>query len=151
MTWSLGVHDIAVLLYLVGKQPRLVFASGHCGLQKEVEDDVYVHMEFLDGTKAHLHNSWLWPENRRQLTIIGEKGMLVYEETSSTVTWHKKWIDDQLNSVDEGKEVVFQGSEPPLKRELEHFLECLKTRATPLADGRNGLAVVTVMERIMMF
>lgn len=151
VTWSLGVHDIAVLLFLVGKQPRLVFASGHCGLQKKVEDDVYVHMEFLDGTKAHLHNSWLWPENRRRLTIIGENGMLVYDEIASTVTWHKKRINDELNSVDEGSEVVFEGNEPPLKRELAHFLDCVKNRTTPLSDGRNGLAVVTVMERIMMF
>ena len=121
VTWSLGVHDIAVLLYLVGKKPRFVFASGHCGLQREVEDDVYVHMEFLGGTKAHLHNSWLWPDNRRQLTIIGEHGMLVYDEVASTVTWHRKHIDENLNSVDDGSEVVFQGNEPPLQRELSHF------------------------------
>lgn len=151
VTWSLGVHDIAVLLYLVGKNPRFVFASGHCGLQKKVEDDVYVHMEFPDGAKAHLHNSWLWPDDRRQLTIIGENGMLVYDEISSTVTWHRKRIDDQLNSIDEGSEVVFSGNEPPLRLELQHFLDCVRDRTTPIADGRNGLAVVTVLERIMMF
>ena len=150
VTWSLGVHDIAVLLYLVGSQPRHVFASGHCGLQEKVEDDVYVHMEFLDGIKAHLHNSWLWPTNRRQLTIIGEKGMLVYDENAATVTLHRKRINADLESVDEGSEVVFEGSGPPLRIELEHFIDCIKTRKVPISDGRNGLAVVTVLERIMM-
>ena len=49
VTWSLGVHDIAVLLHLAGKAPVSAFASGHCGLQEDVEDDVYVHLEFRGG------------------------------------------------------------------------------------------------------
>jgi predicted dehydrogenase len=115
-----------------------------------VEDDVYVHLEFLDGIKAHLHNSWLWPTNRRQLTIIGEKGMLVYDENAATVTLHRKRINADLESVDEGSELVFEGSEAPLRIELEHFIDCIRTRKAPISDGRNGLAVVTVLERILM-
>lgn len=151
VTWSLGVHDIAVLLHLVGTKPRFVFASGHCGLQAKVEDDVYVHLEFLDGVKAHLHNSWLWPENRRKLTIIGELGMLVYDEIEAKVTWHHKHIDSSLSNIDEGSEVVFEGTDPPLRIELQHFLDCVESREQPISDGRNGLAVVTVLERMMMF
>lgn len=151
VTWSLGVHDIAVLLYLVGEQPRHVYASGHCGLQEKVEDDVYVHMEFVGGVKAHLHNSWLWPENRRQLTIVGEKGMVVYNEITGVVSFHKKTINSALDSNDEGSEILFEGGEPPLRLELQHFLDCVKTRSTPIADGRNGAAVVSVLERMMMF
>lgn len=150
VTWSLGVHDLAVLLYLVGTPPRHIFASGHCGLQKEVEDDVYVHLSFEEGIKAHLHNSWLWPENRRRLTIVGEKGMLVYDEITGEVVLHQKTIDSRLNHHDEGEEVVFQSSEPPLRLELEHFLDCLETRNRPISDGRNGLLVVETLERILM-
>jgi len=150
VTWSLGVHDIAVLLYLVGEQPKHIFASGHCGLQKTVEDDVYVHMQFVDGVKAHLHNSWLWPENRRQLTIVGEKGMLVFDEINSRVTYHNKTIDADLNNCDQGSEVVFEGTEPPLKLELQHFLDCVASRSTPISDGQNGIDVVTTLERLMM-
>ncbi len=150
VTWSLGVHDIAVLLYLVGEQPKHIFASGHCGLQKTVEDDVYVHMQFVDGIKAHLHNSWLWPENRRQLTIVGEKGMLVFDEINSRVTHHNKTIDADLNNCDQGSEVIFEGTEPPLKLELQHFLDCIANRSTPISDGQNGIDVVTTLERLMM-
>ena len=150
VTWSLGVHDLAVLLYLVGDPPRHIFASGHCGLQKQVEDDVYVHMTFGDGTKAHLHNSWLWPENRRQLTVIGEKGILVYDEVNSRVIFHSKTIDAELNNHDNGTEILFEGDGQPLRLELEHFLECLETRKPPISDGANGLQVVEALERIMM-
>ena len=33
----------------------------------------------------------------------------------------------------------------------EHFIDCIKTRKVPISDGRNGLAVVTVLERIQMY
>lgn len=152
-TWSLGVHDVAVLLYLIGESPRILHASGHCGLTKEVEDDVYLHMDFVSGIKAHLHNSWLWPENRRYLTIVGEKGMLVHHETKGEVVLHRKTIDrTDLQSTDQGTKLLFKADEQqPLRLELQHFLDCIQTRATPISDGRNGLDVITALERIMMF
>ncbi len=150
VTWSLGVHDIAVLVYLVGEQPLHIFASGHCGLQETIEDDVYVHMQFLDGIKAHLHNSWLWPENRRKLTIVGEKGMLEFDEANSRVWLHRKSIDQDLNTHDNGSEIVFEGAAQPLRLELQHFLDCIKNRQQPISNGQNGLDVVATLERIMM-
>jgi predicted dehydrogenase len=152
VTWSLGVHDIAVLLFLAGSSPCYAYASGHCGLQKSVEDDVYVHMEFLNGTKAHLHISWLWPENRRGLKVIGEKGMLVHDEIARTVTLHRKTIDSDLNHHDDGEELIFQTDDAqPLLCELAHFVHCLTTRTPPISNGRNGVAVISVLERVMMF
>lgn len=148
VTWSLGVHDLAVLLYLVDEEPEKVFASGHCGLQEKVEDDVYVHLQFPSGTKAHLHNSWLWPENRRGLTVIGERGMLVYDEVNQRVFLHRKTINSDLNNCDDGEELIFEGSAAPLRLELEHFVDCLETRETPISDGRNGLRVIRVLESI---
>ncbi len=154
VTWSLGVHDVAVLLYLIGESPRILHASGHCGLTKDVEDDVYLHMDFVSGIKAHLHNSWLWPENRRYLTIVGEKGMLVYHEMTGEVVLHRKTIDhDRLENRDEGAKTLFQSDEKtqPLRLELQHFQDCVQTRKQPISDGRNGLEVISALERIMMF
>ena len=144
--WSLGVHDVAVLLYLAGSAPVATSFSGHCGLQENVADDTYLHMEFSGGVKAHLHNSWLWPENRRRLTVVGEKGMLVYDELAQSVILHRKSIDAGLQNQDQGEEVVFEGSGQPLRLEMEHFIECIKTRTTPRSDGMNGLDVVRVLD-----
>ena len=149
VAWSFGVHDIAVLLHLVGGAPVTVVASGHCGLQSNIEDDIYIHLEFDGGVKAHLHSSWLWPENKRGLTVVGERGMLVYDETGGTVTLHRKTINTELQNCDEGSEVVFEtGDAQPLRTELQHFMECIETRATPISDGRNGLEVILVLERV---
>ena len=145
--WSLGVHDVAVLLYLVGEKPSEISAFGHRGLQANIEDDLYLHLGFPSGIKATLHNSWLWPEDSRMLRIIGERGMLVYDEKAQKVTLLNKTIDAALNNVDTGSEIVFEGAAEPLKLELQHFLDCIKTRQTPVSDGRNGIEVIRVMEQ----
>jgi predicted dehydrogenase len=144
--WSLGVHDAAVLLYLTGQPPCHVRATGQRILQPELEDDVYLHMRFPDGTQAHLHTSWLWPEKCRRLVVVGSDGMLVYDEADQSVTLHRKRIAPDLRSWDEGSELVFHGSREPLTLEAEHFLAGVQTGArSPLIDGTQGLAVVRVL------
>ena len=145
--WSLGVHDVAVLLYLVGEKPSEISAFGHRGLQANIEDDLYLHLAFPSGIKATLHNSWLWPEDSRMLRVIGERGMLVYDEKAQKVTLLNKTIDAALNNVDTGSEIVFEGAAEPLKLELQHFIDSIKTRQTPVSDGRNGIEVIRVMEQ----
>ncbi len=144
--WALGVHDIAVLLYLVGAQPERIRASGHHVLTPGVEDDVYVHMEFPSGVRANLHNSWLWPVKRRRLVVVGSKGMLVYNEVHQKVVHYQKSIGSDLKNRDEGAELVFEGHGQPLRLELEHFLECMRTRATPLASGESAIEVIKALE-----
>jgi len=145
--WSLGVHDIAVLLYLAGESPKDIVVSGQKVLQKNIEDDVYLHMTFNSGKQAHLHNSWLWFDKSRNLTVVGSKGMLYYDEIAQSVVLHKKTIDDKLNNQDNGTEDVFRGDAQPLKMELEHFLTCIKERKTPVSSGRSGLDVIKVLEQ----
>ncbi|MBC7318737.1 Gfo/Idh/MocA family oxidoreductase, partial [Candidatus Bipolaricaulota bacterium] len=143
---SLGVHDVAVLLYLTGQTPAKVVAQGQAALQKQVEDDVYLHLQFSEGVQAHIHVSWLWPEKRRRLTIIGSKGMLVYDELEQTVTFHRKGINSDLTNRDEGAELVFQGHGEPLWLELEHFLTCVSQGKKPISDGESAIPVVAVLE-----
>lgn len=144
--WSLGVHDIAVILHLVGASPYDVQATGQCALQGAVEDDVYVHLKFPGGVQAHLHTSWLWPEKSRKLTIVGELGMLVFDELKQTVTLHMKSINPSLENVDKGAAVVFQASDEPLRLELTHFLERLADRQAPSSDGKSGTEVIRVLD-----
>lgn len=144
--WSLGVHDVAALLYLVGEAPQRVFASGQAVVQPDVEDDVRLRLEFRSGLQAHLHASWLWPEKRRRLTVVGERGMLVYDEFEQTVRLHRKRIGRHLDHHDEGHEIVFHGNPNPLRLELEHFLDRLEDRAAPLSDGESAARVVRVLE-----
>lgn len=145
--WSFGVHDIAVLLYLTGQIPIDVQARGQSILQPGIEDDVYVHLGFNHGIAAHLHTSWLWPELRRRLIVIGDKGMIVYDEEKQTVTLHRKGVHQDLSNRDEGSELVLESTEQPLMLECKHFLNAMETRDKPLSDGKNGLEVVRILEK----
>lgn len=144
--WSLGVHDVAVLLYLFGTSPTRVSFVGQSHLTQGVEDDTYLHLEFESGARGHIHNSWLWPETRRVLHVIGSTGMLVFNEATRQVTHHRKSIDGQLNNVDLGSEVVFEGESQPLKLELEHFVECVRTGSEPMSSGASAVEVLKVLE-----
>ncbi|MEM2356150.1 MAG: Gfo/Idh/MocA family oxidoreductase [Candidatus Bathyarchaeia archaeon] len=144
--FSLAVHDVAVLLYLVGRSPERVEARGQAALQPGIEDDVYLHLRFPDDVQAHIHASWLWPEKRRRLTVIGSEGMLVYDELDQTIVLHRKGINPDLTNRDKGQEVVFQGQDEPLRLELAHFLECLTQGRQPLSNGASAIPVVKVLE-----
>jgi predicted dehydrogenase len=144
--WSLGVHDVAAMLFLAGEEPTSVDAWGQCVLQPQIEDDVHLHMLFPSGTEAHIHASWLWPERRRRLHVIGTDAMVVYDEDTHEVRLHRRRALDDLSVVDEGSEVLFCGDPRPLGAELEHFVECVATRSEPRSSGRAAIDVISVLE-----
>ena len=74
--------------------------------------------------------------------------MIGYDEKNERVTLIRKSIDAGLNNVDEGLEVIYEAPADfqPLRAELEHFADCVRTRRTPRSCGRNGLEVVRVLE-----
>lgn len=145
--WDLGVHDLAVMLYLIGTNPVAARISGQQRLRPGIEDDIYLHLTFNGNLQAHLHTSWLWPKRRRQLTITGTEGMLVYNEMEQTVTLYRNGINiNDLSNWDEGAELIFKGDGAPLTREMEHFMACIRDRKNPISDGRSGVTVIKVLE-----
>lgn len=147
--WSLGVHDIAVILFLIGAAPTALRVECQSILQQGIEDDVHLHLSFPGGCRAHLHTTWLWPKKERSLVILGSRGMLEYEEQSQTVRLHRKEVTADLVCRDGGSEVVFTGKGEPLLAEALHFLQCVRTRQAPWSDGANGVSVVEVLEEAM--
>jgi predicted dehydrogenase len=145
--WSLGVHDIAVLLHLCGSSPTEISFHGQPALNPKIEDDTYLHMKFAGGVQAHLHNSWLWPDRRRRLVAVGSLGMLVYEEIEQKVFLHKKTVDAKLQNQDAGVECVYEGAAEPLKLELQHFLACNESGDEPLSGPTTALEVMRVLEK----
>lgn len=149
--WSLGVHDVAALLHLAGASPTRVTASGHCGLRHDMEDDVYLHLDFADGRSAHLHSSWLWPEDRAGgLPSSAVAACWSTTKREEHVTLHRKMVDAGLNNVDLGSEVVFQGSATfqPLAAGLTHSSNASRRAQTPRSDGRQAVDVVRILEQV---
>lgn len=155
--WSLAPHDIAVVLYLLGKEPVAVSARGESYLQPGIEDVVFATLHFADRKMAHIHVSWLDPHKVRQFTLVGQKRMVVFNDTHPTekvrvfdrgadvkqdIENYAQWIALRFGDM----HVPTISSEEPLRREAQHFISCCQTGATPRSDGRNGLAVVRILE-----
>jgi predicted dehydrogenase len=154
--WSLGAHDISVLLYLLGQQPLELSARGECYLQEGVEDVVFCHLRFPGGQIGHLHLSWLDPHKMRKMTVVGSDKMAVFDdmETDRKVTIYDKGAyRRQYESYGEYISVRFGdihvpriSNEEPLRIECRHFLDAVSNGSPPAAGPSDGVAVVEVLE-----
>jgi predicted dehydrogenase len=157
--WSLGVHDVATLTYLVSGTPEEVSARGESYLHDGVEDVVFASMRFSSGVLAHMHMSWLDPHKVRKLTVVGSQQMVVFDdmELERKVTIYDKGFSrtpgqgsgswGEYISKREGEiRIPRISAEEPLKLEVEHFLDCVATGTRPRSDGRDGLQVVRILE-----
>ena len=90
--WSLGVHDLSVILWLIGEDPVEAVAHGRDFLTDGVEDVVFCFLRFPSGKIAHMHLSWLDPHKMRKMTVVGREKMVVFDdmELERKVTVYEK-------------------------------------------------------------
>jgi predicted dehydrogenase len=153
--WSLGVHDLSVILHLVEEEPSEVWARGNAFLNPGVEDVVFCFLRFPSGKIAHLHLSWLDPHKMRKLTVVGRDKMAVFDdmELERKVTIYEKWPEQAAQTFGEWQTRTGDILSPkiaidePLRLELSHFLRLVREGGTGV-EARDGLAVVRVLERL---
>jgi predicted dehydrogenase len=155
--WNFAPHDISSILYMLGQEPTDVSARGQCYLQKDIEDVVFLSLNFANRAMAHIQVSWLDPHKTRKITIVGSRKMAVFDDLEA---------NEKLRIYDKGAQVntdydsfaeyvglrfgdilvpyIKMGE--PLRLECNHFLDCVRTRRRPLSDGRDGLRVVKVLD-----
>ena len=155
--WNFAPHDISSILYMLGREPTDVAATGQCYLQGGIEDVVFLTMNFGDHMMAHVHVSWLDPHKIRKTTIVGSKKMAVFDDLEAN---EKLKIYDKgaasLADYDSFAEYVtlrfgditipYVKMTEPLRLECLHFLECVRERKKPVSDGRDGLRVIKVLD-----
>jgi predicted dehydrogenase len=154
--WSLGAHDLSVILHLLGEEPTEVSAHGESFLKEGVEDVVFCYLRFPSGRTAHMHLSWLDPHKLRRLTVVGTEKMAVFDdmELDRKVTVYDKAAEQALGSYGEWSTRtgdVFSPRVPndePLRLECEHFLSLARGEGDGLADARAGVAVVRALEQL---
>ncbi len=155
--WSLGAHDVSVVLHLAGDEEPFEFsARGESYMRPGIEDVVFGFMRFPSGLSAHLHLSWLDPHKERRFTIVGSKRMATFDDMDMErkVTLYDKGFDESVRSY--GEYIMRSGdiwspripNAEPLRLECQHFLDCIGDGRTPVSDGESGLRVVRVLERL---
>jgi predicted dehydrogenase len=154
--WSLGAHDLSVILYLLGEEPSDLHAHGESFLKEGVEDVVFCHLRFPSGKAAHMHLSWLDPHKMRRMTVVGRDRMAVFDdmELDRKVTIYDSAAEPALGTYGEWSTRVGDVRSPrvanaePLRLECEHFLALVRGEGDPLAAARAGLAVVRSLEQL---
>ncbi len=151
--WSLGAHDVSVLLRLAGEEPYECRAVGESYVNEGVEDVVFGYLRFPSGLAAHMHLSWLDPHKERRFTVVGSRRMATFDdiELERKVTVYDKGFDEDYSSY--GEYIARSGdshsyripNEEPLRIECRHFLERIADGGEPRSGGESGLRVVRVL------
>jgi UDP-2-acetamido-3-amino-2,3-dideoxy-glucuronate N-acetyltransferase len=148
--WSFAPHDISVILLLLGNLPQWASTTGEGYLQRDVPDVTMTCLAFPGRVRAHIFVSWLHPFKEQKLVVIGSRKMAVFDDVAKE---GKLRIFDKGIEWQNGEPVVRQTAEStlffpetePLRDELAHFVDCVRTRRTPRTDGQNGLRVLRVL------
>jgi predicted dehydrogenase len=154
--WSLGVHDLSVILYLLDEEPSEAIAHGRGFLDESVEDVVFCYLRFPSGRIAHMHLSWLDPHKMRRITVVGREKMVVFDdmELEQKVTIYDKAPESAPTSYGEWltrSGDVFSPKIPnvePLKLECQAFLELVDGGGDGARVAADGLKVVRTLERL---
>jgi UDP-2-acetamido-3-amino-2,3-dideoxy-glucuronate N-acetyltransferase len=149
--WSFAPHDISVIVMLTGELPVQVSALGGAYVQPNVADVTVSNLLFNHGTRAHIFVSWLHPYKEQKLVVIGEKKMVVFDDSrqADKLVLYDKEINFENGNFQvtqpKGDPVPLPGVEP-LYAECEHFVERLRDRRTPRTAGEDGVMVLQVLQ-----
>lgn len=158
VTWDLAPHDISIILHIMGEFPTSVNCRGNCHITRGVEDITNMSLTFKGDRFATIQNSWLDPRKVREMTIVGSRRMIVYDDC---VPLEKIKIYDarverppHYNTFAEFHYSYHYGDiyvpyiehKEPLKTECQHFLDCIMQGKEPMTGGREGLELVKILE-----
>ena len=158
VAWDLAPHDISIILHLLQEFPESVNCSGSAHVTPGVEDVTSMCLRFSNDRSALIHSSWLDPRKVREMTIVGSKRMVVYDDVAQQ---EKIRIFDarverppHYDTFAEFHYAYHYGDtyapylkqEEPLKSECQHFIECIEGSKRPLSCGVRGMELVKILE-----
>lgn len=149
--WSFAPHDVAVILRLFGQSPTEVSASGGAFINKDIADVTVSNLQFSNNSRAHTFVSWLHPFKEQRLVVVGDKKMAIFNDVNAfgeklcVYSQSVEFVGTLPILKKEDPEFVDHLDTEPLREECAHFLDCIKTRNTPLTDAKSGIEVLKVL------
>jgi len=155
--WSLGPHDVSMLIELFGAPPTSVSARGQAYLQPAIEDVVFVNLAFADGRMAQIQLSWLDPHKERRLTVVGSKKMVVFDDAdpAEKLRIYDKGYERPPSFTQFGEYLTIRHGDvhiprismaEPLERELSHFVRCVERGEPPRTGIDHAVHVVRILD-----
>jgi predicted dehydrogenase len=154
--WSLGDHDLSVILYLLDEDPEVAVANGRDFLTPGVEDVVFCYLRFPSGKIAHMHLSWLDPHKMRKMTVVGREKMVVFDdmELERKVTIYEKSPWKRAETYGEWQTrsgdifIPKIATDEPLRLECTHFLRLVEGEGDRQKVAVDGARVVRTLEML---
>ncbi|HEY4988425.1 MAG TPA: Gfo/Idh/MocA family oxidoreductase [Opitutaceae bacterium] len=158
VAWDLAPHDISIILYIMQELPHSLNCRGGAHVTRGIEDVTSMSLHFSKERSAIIHSSWHDPRKVREMTIVGSKRMIVYDDI---LAQEKIKIFDarverppHYDTFAEFQYAYHYGDihspyikqDEPLKTECQHFLDCIRTGAVPITNGHAGMEVVQILE-----
>ena len=158
VAWDLAPHDISIILYIMEDSPVSVNCTGSPHVSGKIEDVTTMYLSFKKHRSAIVHSSWVDPRKVREMTIVGSRRMIVYDDVAQldklkifdarveTPPHYDTFADFHYAYHYGDVYVPYIKQEEPLKIETQHFLDCINRRAQPLTGGEQGLELVRILE-----
>ncbi len=158
VTWDLAPHDISIIHYIMGEMPQSVNCRGSANVARNVHDITTMWLGFSRNRSAIIQSSWLDPRKTREMTIVGSRRMIVYDDVANLDKIrifdarvdsppHYDTFADFHYAYHYGDIYIpYVKQEEPLKIECQHFLDCIRTGATPLTNGSQARDMVEILE-----
>jgi len=158
VAWDLAPHDVSIILHIMQEAPRSVNCRGNAHITNGIEDVTSMSLQFSKERSAIIHSSWHDPRKVREMTIVGSKRMIVYDDIAPQ---EKIKVFDvrverppHYDTFAEFHYAYHYGDtycpyikqDEPLKTECQHFIQCIMEGIVPLTSGRAGLEVVRILE-----
>ena len=159
VAWDLAPHDLSIILHLLRDTPETINCQGNAHISPHVEDVTNMSLTFPGNRFATVQSSWIEPRKVRQMTIVGTKGMIVYDDvqqlekirifdTRVDKPPHYASFGDFHYSYHYGDSYCPRlDQREPLRTQCEHFLDCITKGTRPLTSGEDGLRIVKLLEK----
>ena len=139
---DLMIHDIDIVLGLMEKDVVNIEAVG-LSTVSDYEDVANVRLTFEDGTIADITASRVTKDVIRKIRIFQEDSYISLDYQAQEAAIFKK-TNDKIK-----KEKIKIKKEKPLDKELESFVECVKTGKKPVVSGVEGRRALQVALNIV--
>jgi predicted dehydrogenase len=158
VAWDLAPHDISIILYLLGQTPVSVNCRGHANVTPGIEDITTMCLNFDNSRFASIQNSWLDPLKVREMTIVGDRRMILYNDVAplekvkifdarvERPPHYDTFAEFQYSYHYGDMYVPYLKQEEPLKVECQHFLDCIRSGQRPISSGQDGWEMVKILE-----
>lgn len=155
--WDLAVHDLAILDYLIDKRVVLVSATGGIHRASNHPAVAALSLEYETGFFAHLMVSWLSPVKLRRILLGGTESTVVFDDlsTDEKIKVYDSGVD--ISSPEDARSALLNyrlgdvlvprlSNTEALRREISHFVECVRQGREPETSGRRAVGIVETLE-----